>query len=575
MFRRAKIVATLGPASQSPEIMSSLIHAGLDVARINMSHGTHEQHAQVIKQLREVSQGIGKEIGILLDLQGPKIRVDKLVKPLELHSGERWAICHSSQIESVEKYNQAHSHSIEKKVKGVIPTLIREIFTDLRVGARILFDDGLLLATAIEQTEDFFIIEVQVGGILKSNKGINLPDVEVSVPSFTQKDKKDLLFGLKMGVDFVAISFVRKAEEVREVRSLIHELRLEIPVISKIERPHAVERIESIIDASSAIMIARGDMGVEVGNHLVPAIQKRIISLCNDKGVPVITATQMLESMIVNPSPTRAEASDVANAIWDGTDAVMLSGETASGSYPVEAIKMMSSIIIEAEKNPKERGLLRHMNLFSIRAATMVAASLIAEKIKATHIVSITQSGNSCLKISRFRPVNPVLGVTFDLATVRRMALYWGITPYFFPFDQEKDQNLESTLVAKISQEFKLKNGDKLVITRGDGKFFSSEDMYSVRVEILKNIPSDQKKKNESLQIIKLENNRGQISLDTDICASCQNCVNICPQQIWKIRDSLDNETYLDKEVANKCTLDFLCMESCPTGAIEVLKFGE
>lgn len=312
-IRRAKIIATIGPSCNTVEKLSQLMRAGINAARINMSHGTHEGHAQSILNVREASRQTGIEVAILLDLQGPKIRLDKLPVPLEPKNGEEWVIGPSHVKDNYPEY-----------ATRFIPTIYKDLVKDAHVGAMILFDDGLLEAEAIEKDRDVLKIRFNVGGILKSNKGINLPNVNVSAPSYTDKDHEDLMFGLKQGVDYVALSFVRTAEDVRAVKAMLHKMRVEIPIVSKVEKPEAIKNIQEIIAISDMIMIARGDMGVEVGNHLVPSIQKELIRACNAVGKPVITATQMLESMITNSRPTRAEASDVANAIWDGTDCVKI-----------------------------------------------------------------------------------------------------------------------------------------------------------------------------------------------------------------------------------------------------------
>jgi len=557
MPRRAKIVATLGPASSTVAQIKDLILAGVNVARINMSHGTYEGHGQVIENIRSASREVSREVAILLDLQGPKIRVDKLVAPLELKAGEEWAIGVSSVAKQYPQYQE-----------NFIPTVYTNLVSDCRDNTRILFDDGLIVCKTLRRDGDVYLIKVEIGGILKSNKGINLPDIEVTAPSFTAKDKDDLLFGLRQGIDYIALSFVRRKEDILDVKYLLHKLKVQTPIVAKIENPLAVKNINEIVQVADVIMVARGDMGVELGNHLVPSIQKEIIKECNSKGVPVITATQMLESMINNSTPTRAEASDVANAIWDGTDAVMLSGETAAGKYPVEAVKMMDMIVVEAEKRPRERPLLRHTDLSSVNSAVMVAASLISEKTNAKAILSVTQSGNSCLKITRFRPCVRVLGITNDIHVVRKLALYWGLSPFYIEGYSEHDEELEYKVIEKVRQKLGLQNGDKLVITRGDGKFFAKGSSNTVRVEIVKDIP---KVRGGSDSLETAEFSRGQINLDTHACASCQNCVSICPHDIWAITKDENNRTYINVSKVESCSLDLQCVESCPTGAIEII----
>jgi len=532
----------------------------MNAARINMSHGTHEGHATSIANVREAAKRTGKEVAVLLDLQGPKIRVDKLPTPLELKAGEDWVIGPSNVKDQYPEY-----------ASRFIPTIYKDLVKDSQVGAFILFDDGLLEAEAIEKDRDVLKIRVKVGGMLKSNKGINLPNVKVSAPSYTEKDHEDLMFGLKQNVDYVALSFVRTGDDVRAVKAMLHKMRIEMPIVSKVEKPEAITNIKDIIDVSDMIMIARGDMGVEVGNHLVPSIQKDIIKACNEVGRPVITATQMLESMITNARPTRAEASDVANAVWDGTDCVMLSGETASGAYPVEAVEMMSHIVLEAESKPKERPLLRHMDISSVSASTQVAASIIAEKIHAKWILSITESGNSCLQMTRFRPKSDVLGVTNSLKVLRRMGLYWGITPYYVETGKgAATDNLERNMLDKLKSLGMVVNGDKIVITVGDGKYFQQGSTNSIRVEIIKDVPKAiEAGGQDALQEVTFS--RGKLLLDTTICASCQACVAVCPHDIYTVSEDDKKDTRIDVTRAELCSLDMECVRVCPTGAIEII----
>ncbi len=472
--RHAKVVATLGPVSSNVEMISDLILSGMNVCRVNMSHGTYEGHAKLIAAIRKASAMVGLEVAILLDLQGPKIRVDKIPDGLELKEGDIWVLGPTRVQRDYPEY------------KGrFIPTVYDHIVYDLEDGVRVLFDDGLIVAKTIEKDRDVYKIKVSVGGTLKSNKGINLPDSRVSAPSLTDKDREDVLFGLEQDVDYIALSFVRKKEDALKLRNLLSEQNKNIPIISKVENPEAIDNIEGILDVSDVIMVARGDMGVELGNHLVPAVQKKIISLCNLRGIPVITATQMLESMIENPSPTRAEASDVANAIWDGTDAVMLSAETASGKYPLEAVKMMGSIITEAEKTPKERPSIKAFDLTGIDDATMIGASLIAEKIGAKRILSVTQSGTSCLKMCRFRPQTSVLGVSNSLSVVRKMCLFWGVSPFYLENYNEDRIELERHVIDKVRVSCDLEQGDRMVITRGSGKFFAHGASNSIKAIII------------------------------------------------------------------------------------------
>ena len=557
MSRRAKIVSTIGPSSNSVEMLEKLIMAGINVARVNMSHGTHEGHTKTIQNIRQASKNTGYEVAILCDLQGPKIRVDKLKENIELKAGETWVIGPSAEFENYPQYQDKF-----------IPTVYKDLVHDAHEGATILFDDGLMEAKATKKEGEVLHIEVIVGGTLKSNKGINLPNVNVSAPSFTDKDREDLIFGLKNDIDYIALSFVRRAQDIQEVKHLLHKLKKNVPIISKIEKPEAVENIEEIIKVTDVIMIARGDMGVEVGNHLVPSIQKRIIGLCNEAGVPVITATQMLESMTTNSRPTRAEANDVANAVWDGTDAVMLSGETASGAYPLEAVQMMSSIVMEAEKMPKERPLLRHMDLKNISSSLQIAASLIAEKSNARWIMSITQSGNSCLQMSRFRSQKRVLGVTNSIQVMRKMCLYWGITPFYFQEKENDITSIQDQMIEILKDKRLVENGDKIVITHGDGNYFKQGTSNSLRVDIVKDVPKE--KASNKIDEAEIDKN-GRIILDTSLCASCQMCISVCPHNIYEVGEGSERNTVINKMNAKHCSMDMECVEKCPTGALEIL----
>ncbi len=552
-MRKAKIIATLGPASKNKEVIGRLISEGMNVARINMSHGTHEEHSKIIKNIREASKDCDKEVAIMADLQGPKIRVDKLKQSLELKNGEIWHVGESSQKEGHQKF---------------IPTTYKDLVKDCHDGARILFDDGLIEGKAKKKVGDVYQIEVLVGGLLKSNKGINLPDCDVSAPAFTKKDEEDLLFALSEDVDFVALSFVRKREDVLEVKKLLHKLKKNIPIVAKIEKPQAVDNLDDILTVADLIMVARGDMGVEVGNHLVPNIQKQIIKKCRKLHVPVITATQMLESMTENPTPTRAEASDVANAIWDGTDIVMLSGETAAGKHPELVVKMMSQIICEAEKTPSERPFLRDMDLSNVNSSVMVAASMIAEKIFAKRILSVTESGHSCRKISAFRPQTPVLGVTNSIGTARKLCMYWGVSPYYIHEFDEDNFDFQVDVINRVKKERNLQNGDKIVITRGDGKFFSKGSSNSVKIEILNDLPTIL---GSGEQMQTEEDNEKQFNLDINVCASCHNCISICPHGIWYADQKDKRFTKINPAYIKNCTMDMECVVKCPTGAIEII----
>jgi pyruvate kinase len=469
--RQAKVIATLGPATSDVSTICELILAGMSVARLNMGHGSYDEHAGLINNIRQASRSVGLEVAVLLDLQGPKIRVDTMSGELRLQTGQTWVIGPTGVQEHYPEYKDCF-----------IPTTYDGLVDDCQDGARVLFDDGLIVAEAVERDRGVYKIKILVGGMLKPHKGINLPDSKVSAPSLTKKDREDVLFGMEQGVDYVALSFVRKKEDVVHLREFLLGHKSNLPIVSKIENPEGLENIKEIMEVSDVIMVARGDMGVELGNHLVPAVQKRIITLCNAHGFPVITATQMLESMVERATPTRAEASDVANAVWDGTDAVMLSAETASGKYPIEAVKMMGKIIQAAEETPKGRPSLKELDLTSVDYATMVGASLIAEKIGARRILSVTQSGGSVSKMCRFRPRVSILGVSNSLAVVRKMCLFWGVSPFYLDDYDENDSELEHYVIGKVKNACELQSGDRIVITRGSGRFFAAGSSNSIKV---------------------------------------------------------------------------------------------
>jgi pyruvate kinase len=465
-MRKAKIVATIGPASQAVETLTQMIDAGVDVFRVNMSHGDYPFHATTIENIRKASQISGKVVGILMDLQGPKIRVDKLPAPLEIKTGEKY-----------------HIGLLDHQVgTNYIPTTYKNLVKDAKVKDRVLFDDGLLEAEITGKTEETVEIKVITGGLLKSNKGINLPDTNVSAPSLTKKDKEDLQWGLGQDIDFVALSFVRTAGDIHKVKELIKASPTPyLPVIAKIEKPEALDHIEEIVAACDGIMIARGDMAVEVGIHLVPKIQKMLIRLCNRAGKPIITATQMLESMTQNTSPTRAEASDVANSVWDGSDALMLSGETASGINPVNVIKTMDKIIKEAETLEKKRKNLLDPSR-SFTSNLQLAATVLAENTNAKTLISISERGVSTQRLSSFRPKVPIIGVTNSEAIMRKMCLMWGVTPMIIMQNDLKTDDVEKSIIDRLTAEHELQKEDTVVVCRANSQKPYDGNNNSVKV---------------------------------------------------------------------------------------------
>ena len=416
--RRAKIICTIGPSCDSEAAMRDLMHLGMDVARLNFSHGTHAVHARNIKRLRRVAKKQGRTICILQDLQGPKIRTGKLKghEPVLLETGSEVTI------------TPREVPGTATRISTTFQDLAREVARDVRI----LLSDGLIELRVLEIEGEDVKCEVVNGGMLGEHKGINLPGVALSIPALTEKDREDLHFGLKHGVDMVALSFVRSAADVITVKDLIREQGSDVPVIAKLEKPQALEQLEAIFEAADGAMVARGDLGVEMPPERVPVIQKHVIRRASEWRKPVITATQMLESMIENPRPTRAEASDVANAVFDGSDAVMLSAETASGSYPREAVAMMSKIVIEAERKMAEFTLPRrrreHRQL-SIAETICESIAHAAEDLHMGAIAVFTETGNTARLISKYRPKTQIYAFS-DLPPVcNRMNLLWGVHP--------------------------------------------------------------------------------------------------------------------------------------------------
>ncbi len=449
--RKTKIIATVGPASSSEQMIVRLLDAGVDVFRLNFSHGNNTEKEELISRIRRLSDARGRFTGILADLQGPKIRTGRMEDgAIPLVKGE------TLQITTDEVLGRP----------GLISTIYQALPHDVRPGSRILMDDGLIELKVVSVADRVVKCLVVEGGMLKDLKGINLPGVNVSSPSLTEKDRQDLEFSLSMKVDFVALSFVRKSADVDDVKRIIYEHDQNIPVIAKIEKPEALRNFNGILKAADAVMVARGDLGVEILPEKVPLIQKKIIKACNRAGKPVITATQMLESMIDHPRPTRAETSDVANAILDGTDAVMLSGETASGQFPLEAVRTMDKVALDVERYAQmEDGPRQRRHNPSIAEAVAEAACRAAVTVDARAISVMTQSGSTAALISKFRPPLPIIAFTQSLETRRRLSLYWGVKPFpIGPMTGTDEQigAVESTLLYSG-----YRKGDVIVITMG------------------------------------------------------------------------------------------------------------
>ncbi len=462
MPRFAKIVCTLGPSSGTKPLIRKLINAGMDVARLNFSHGDHESHLAMINLIRECSRELGKPVAILQDLQGPKLRVGKLpADGVELSAN------------SIVRLFQIGDHSEQFEGSEIaLPLDVPNLTKAVKPGNRILLDDGKLELQVTKVDDSYVETRVILGGVLKSHKGVNLPGADLGIPRFTEKDRLDLAFGLSNAVDYVAISFVDSAEDIRGVKQIISEMnpaRAKTPIIAKLERPLAIKNLHEIVHVAEGVMVARGDLGVETSPALVPIVQKEIIQMANRHAKLVITATQMLESMIDNPRPTRAEASDVANAVFDGTDAVMLSAETASGKYPVESVKMMVSIIQEAEKHKLEWS---HASGFPEAAlqddalAISNAAKTLAHDRDVSTIAVFTQSGKTALLMSKTRPRVPIIAFTPEGGTLTAMSIYWGVHPVHIPFADSLEEMVRGVDNYLIKRK-QLKIGEQVVLISG------------------------------------------------------------------------------------------------------------
>lgn len=467
MTIKTKIVATLGPASNNKTMLKQMVMAGMNVARLNFSHGAYETHGKTIQMVRSLSRTMNRHIGVLLDLQGPKIRTGKLQKgePVYLKRGQNVRLT-------------------TKKIEGTAELLsvtYDGIVRDVKKGDAILLDDGLLELKVLWKRGDIITCKIINGGWLKENKGINLPGVSVSAPSLAEKDIRDLSFGIKMSVDYFALSFVRCADDLKQIKQLIHKQGEEIPVIAKIEKPEAVENLDEILDIADGIMVARGDLGVELKPEQVPTIQKTIINAAIKAGKPVITATQMLETMSDNPIPTRAEASDVANAIYDGTDAVMLSGETASGKYPVESVRMMTRIASRTEQSPfmKYDLQLPQTSDDPVTHAVGRSAVKILHELNAEGILAFSVSGNTAMTLAKNRPAHRVFAFSPSMSTCNRLSLVWGITPLYLPSIKDAKRLIDASERILINKGY-VKPDDLIVIVIGLGFKKGSTNMIKI-----------------------------------------------------------------------------------------------
>ena len=465
-MRKAKIVCTVGPASNSPEMLDRLIDAGMNAARLNFSHGTHDSHAAAIAAIRAAADRRRATVAIIQDLQGPRIRVGLLPNDgIELKVGQR------VRLRAVSSHTDGPFavETIDPSLLPEIPVTYPQLALDLRGGARVLINDGLVELVTDHIGDGVADCTVLTGGKITSHKGINLPGTTISAPSLTEKDREDLQFGCAHGVDYVALSFVRGPEDIVAARALLTECGSTVPVIAKIERAEGVAKLDAILAEADGVMIARGDLGVEMGPEAVPILQKRIIAEANRRRRLVITATQMLESMTSALRPTRAEASDVANAVFDGTDAVMLSGETAIGAHPIEAVQVMDRIIRAAEGETEPGVILKRstdIEPLPFPEAICAAASAAAKAIAASAVVAFSERGTTARLISKQRPQAPIVAFTPSESVKRRMALYWGVCPYTMGEIGHTDARVEEA-ERRLKAEGLSRTGEKIVILSG------------------------------------------------------------------------------------------------------------
>ena len=449
-FNKTKIVATVGPASNSKEMLRALVKEGVDVFRLNFSHGTHEDHLKVITNVRELNEELGTKICLLQDLQGPKIRVNEMQPDVVIERGQELIITTRELLGNRE----------------IVSTSYKTLHKDVKIGDMILIDDGKLELKVTEIRDIDVVTEVVYGGPLKSRKGINLPFTRVSAPSLTEKDLKDLEFGLVNDVDWIALSFVRRADDIASMRKIIDEHNSTARIVAKIEKPEALSNIDDIIEATDGVMVARGDLGVEIWMEEVPMVQKMLVEKCNKAGKPVIVATQMMESMIENPRPTRAETNDVANAVMDGADALMLSAETASGKYPLEVIRSMVRTIASVEKNPSIYFRFREVDKKSptyIHDNFVLAACKLAKDIGAKAIVGMSQSGYTAYQSSAYRPNANIFVFTSNKALLNKMNLVWGSQAYLYNKTNSTDETI-ADVEETLKKEGHVKSGDIFIV---------------------------------------------------------------------------------------------------------------
>ena len=460
--RKVKIVCTLGPVSNTQEKIEALVRAGLDTARLNFSHGTHDVHRGLFAAVRNAAKSTGKHIAILQDLQGPKLRVGKLPQEgVFLKAGD--------EVLLYPEGSDPKASQVGRIPLPISAEIAEPLARDLQKGSRVLFDDGKILSEVTQVIGHEILILIKVGGKLTSNKGMNLPGTPLSLPACTDKDLKDLKLGLELGVDSVALSFVRHPKDILMVKDIIRKTSNHTPlIVAKIEREEAVDEPEGILEVTDGLLIARGDMAVELGAQRVPVVQKMLIRMCNQLGVPVITATQMLESMVSCPTPTRAEASDVANAVFDGTDAVMLSAESASGEYPIEAVETMAKIILEAESEAVKYSVHEHLVPLSgsIVDSIEYSASKIATHVGASAIACLTHSGTAARTLAKYRPEIPIVAIMDNEASLRKLAFVWGVSGILIP-ELVATDDLFGMVSRVLVDHHRAEEEDYIVVTAG------------------------------------------------------------------------------------------------------------
>ncbi|MBN1232370.1 MAG: pyruvate kinase [Candidatus Coatesbacteria bacterium] len=546
-MRKTKIVATIGPSSKDKQILKQLISAGVNVFRLNFSHSDHESHQEIISVIKEASLEVGIEVAIMADLQGPKIRLGEFSEEnIILHTDDKFILT----TENIKGNRERASVSY------------KNLPSDVKVNDILLINDGLvrLKVEKVENNEIHTVIKS--GGLVASRKGLNLPGVKISTPSLTEKDKDDLDFILQQEVDFVAISFIRTAEDLREVKKIIHSSAQDISIVAKIEKPEALADISNIVDETDVIMIARGDLGVEIEPERVPWVQKEIINECNKMGKPVIVATQMLESMIGNPQPTRAETTDVANAILDGADAVMLSGETAMGKYPVAAVEMVVKIANQTEKHYKKRsssffaqpeGILHRISNSMTHAALMCA-----EDLDAAVIITITESGLTAEFMSKYRPEAPIIALTPSLKTLRKLLLSYNVFPFNIERILDTDRIVDSALHIAEKGGF-LKKNEIAVLTAGVPLgYVGTTNM--IKVINFEEKATGQSFTDEAEDDISKEH---VLKVKLELCNGCGLCVEECAFDLLYIHNGK-----VRIKNSSLCAVDDFCINVCPTKAL-------